>query len=416
MGKRVAVTGLGCVSALGHDVRTFLRGLRVGQSAILPVERARGGDVARFPAALVPSYDPLRYFTGPELLLRDPFAQFALIAAREAVADAGLDCRDDPENTAIVFGTGGGGETSREEAAVQLLVERKGRCHPMLVPKTNSQAAVGLVSMEHGITGPSFTISTGCASSTHALAQALELVRHGKVARALAGGSEAAVLYSTMKGFSAVQALAPDTCRPFSVGRRGMVLGEGAGVLVLEDLELARARGARVYAELVGAGMSADACDPVQPTVDGPARAMRAALRDARLAPEAIGHVNAHGTGTLANDRAESAALRSVFGGNTGRLAVSATKSLHGHAFGGAGGIEAIATVLALHCGLIPPTANYLGADPECDLDCVPGASRRLEVEHALSNSFAFGGLNAVVAFSRTHDAVRPDLAAELGR
>ena len=416
MERRVAVTGLGCISALGHDVPALLGRLCSGETAIRMVERTQCGDTVRFPAAEVTGYEPRNHFTGPELLLRDPFAQFALIAAREAIADAGITCRDDPDGTAIVFGTGGGGETSREQAAVQLFAERKGRCHPMLVPKTNAQASVGLVSIEHGITGPAFTISTGCAAATHAIAQAFELVRRGKVARAITGGSEASILYSAMKAFSAVQALATDTCRPFSAGRRGLVLGEGAGMLVLEDLETARVRGARVYAELVGAGMSADAGDPVHPTTAGPASAIRAALRDAGLAPGAIGYINAHGTGTIANDRIETAAIHAAFGAAAPGIAVSSTKSLHGHAFGAAGGIEAVATVLALHCGVLPPTANYAAPDPECDLDYVPGAARRQQVEHALSNSFAFGGLNAVIAFSRMPDPARPDLAAVVAR
>lgn len=410
MARRVAVTGIGCISGAGNDVPAFWRRLVAGVSAIRQVERTVAGETVRFPAADVRGYDPLRHFKTSELLLRDPFAQYALIAAREAVADAGLRPRESPGGCAVILGNGGGGEFSREEAAIQLLGERKGRCHPMLVPKTNSQASVGLICMEHGITGPAFTVATGCASATHAIAQAFEMVRRGAVPVAITGGSEASILYCVMKAFSAVRVLAGATCRPFSAGRDGMVLGEGAGILVLEDLDRARARGARVYAELAGAGMSADAADPVHPAVAGAAAAVRRALADAGLRPAEVGYVNAHGTGTVINDRVETGALREAFGDAVQGLAVSSTKSIHGHAFGGAGGLEAIATVLALHCGVLPPTANFLGQDPECDLDYVPNVARAARVEHALSNSFAFGGLNAVIAFRRSPDAIRPDL------
>lgn len=403
--RRVVITGIGCITPLGPDVPTFWRRLQAGESAIRPIERTLVGDTVRFPAAEVPDYEPRRHFKGPELFLRDPFAQFALIAAREAIADAGITFTADPAGTAIVLGTGGGGETSREHAAVQLFAEKRGRCHPMLVPKTNNQAAVGLVSMEHGITGPAFVVSTGCAASTHAIAQAFDLIRFGRATSAITGGSEASILYSVARAFGAVQVLASDTCRPFSRDRTGMVLGEGAGVLVLEELEHARARGARIHAELLGAGMSADARDPVHPSPSGPAQAMRAALADARLRPEAIDHINAHGTGTVANDRAETAAIRDVFGAAADRIAVSATKSMHGHMFGGTGAVEAIAAVLALRHGVAPPTANYLGPDPECDLDYVPNVCRSRPIAHALSNSFAFGGLNVVLAFGHADAA-----------
>jgi nodulation protein E len=308
------------------------------------------------------------------------------------------------------MGTGGGGEESREEAAVQLFADRRGRCHPMLVPKTNNQASAGLVSIENGIQGPTLTVSTGCASSTHAIAQAFDFVRHGRARVAVAGGSEASILYSVAKAFGAVRVLAGDTCRPFSHGRQGMVIGEGGGVLVLEELEHARARGARVYAELCGWGMTADAADPVHPCPDGPRRAMREALHHGGLPAESVGYVNAHGTGTPINDRVEAAAIRSAFGAHAERLLLSGTKSMHGHALGGTGALEAIATVLALHTGVVPPTANWNGPDPECGLDCVPNQARPAALEAALSNSFAFGGLNVVLALRRTVDAMRPDL------
>jgi nodulation protein E len=255
--------------------------------------------------------------------------------------------------------------------------------------------------MEFGVTGPSFTVSTACASAGHAIGQALQMVRCGQTDLALAGGSEAPFSFGILKAWEAMRVVSPETCRPFSKDRRGMVLGEGAAMFVLEPLEAALARGARVHAEIVGFGMSADACHITQPSSEGAARAMRAALRDAGLAPERIGYINAHGTGTAANDVTETAAIRAVFGAHADKLAVSSTKSMHGHALGAAAAIECMAAVFALRDGILPPTANYTEPDPQCDLDVIPNRARQAEVEYALSNSFAFGGLNAVLALRR---------------
>jgi nodulation protein E len=275
------------------------------------------------------------------------------------------------------------------------------RVHPLTIPKTMANAGASHISMEFGITGPSFTISTACSSAGHAIGQAFWMVRSGMTDLALAGGSEAPFSFGILKAWEAMRVVSPETCRPFSKDRRGMVLGEGAGMLVLEPLEAALARGARIHAEIVGFGMSADACHITQPSADGAAKAMRAALRDAGVAPEAIGYVNAHGTGTLANDATETSALHAVFGAHAGKLAISSTKSMHGHALGAAAALEAIATVLALRDGVLPPTANYNLPDPECDLDVIPNQARQAQVEWAISNSFAFGGLNAVLALRK---------------
>jgi nodulation protein E len=255
--------------------------------------------------------------------------------------------------------------------------------------------------MEFGITGPSFTISTACSSASHAMGQALQMVRSGAVDMAITGGSEAPFSFGILKAWEAMRVVSPDTCRPFSKDRTGMVLGEGGAMFVLEPLEAALARGARVHAEISGVGMSSDACHITQPSAEGAARAMRWALEDSHLAPEQIGYINAHGTATQANDPTETRAIRMVFGEHANRLAVSSTKSMHGHALGAAGAIEALATVLALRDGILPPTANYSAPDPACDLDVVPNVARRADVECALSNSFAFGGLNAVLAFRK---------------
>jgi nodulation protein E len=255
--------------------------------------------------------------------------------------------------------------------------------------------------MEFGITGPSYTISTACSSASHAIGQAFWMVRSGMAPLAIAGGSEAPFSFGILKAWEALRVVSPDTCRPFSKDRSGMVLGEGGAMLVLEPLDAARARGARVHAELVGFGMSSDASHITQPSADGAARAMRATLCDARIMPEAVTYINAHGTGTQANDPTETAAIRAVFGAHAGRLAVSSTKSMHGHALGAAGALEAVAAILALRDSFIPPTANFNQPDPECDLDVVPNVSRPADCEYAMSNSFAFGGLNAVLAFRR---------------
>ena len=261
-----------------------------------------------------------------------------------------------------------------------------------------ANAAASHVSMEFGITGPAFAVSSACASANHAIGLAFDMVRRGQMRAAIAGGSEACITVGSLKGWEALRVLATDTCRPFCRDRRGMVLGEGAGIFVLETLETARARGAPILAELAGFGMSADAADLVLPSETGAARAIAGALKDAGLAPERIDYVNAHGTGTAANDVAETRALRRVFGDHAGRLAVSSTKAVHGHALGAAGAIELVAAVRAITDGVVPPTANFTAPDPDCDLDYVPNEARERTVGAALSNSFAFGGLNAVLA------------------
>jgi nodulation protein E len=274
----------------------------------------------------------------------------------------------------------------------------RNRVHPLTIPKTMANAGASHISMEFGITGPSFTISTACSSAAHAIGQAYWMLRSGVTDLAITGGSEAPFSFGILKAWEAMRVVSPDTCRPFSKDRHGMILGEGAAMLVLEPLEAARARGARIHAEIVGFGMSADAGHITQPSVEGAARAMRAALRDASLAPERIAYINAHGTATAANDPTETAAIRAVFGAHAERLAISSTKSMHGHALGASAALECVATALALRDGLLPPTANYSQPDPECDLDVIPNQARAAQVEYALSNSFAFGGLNAVLA------------------
>ncbi len=398
----MAITGIGVICALGRDVSEFWASLAAGRSGIGPLRSVDTTTLRFRNGAEVEGYDSSRYFEAKRADFLDRFAQFAVIAGREAVAQAGIEWTEElRENTGIVTGSCVGGQSAEDTGFVELYKLGRNRVHPLTIPKVMANAGASHLSMEFGITGPSFTISTACSSATHALGQAFWMVRTGQVELALAGGSEATFSVGILKAWEAMRVVSAETCRPFSRNRSGMILGEGGAMLVLEPLDRARARGAAVYGEIVGFGMSADASHITQPSAAGAARAMRAALRDASLDPERIGYINAHGTGTQANDSTETAAIRAVFSSHADRLAVSSTKSMHGHALGAAGAIEAAATVLALRHGLLPPTANYDQPDPECDLDVIPNEARPAEVEYALSSSFAFGGLNAVLALRR---------------
>ena len=350
--------------------------------------------------APVHGFDPLKHFEGGKDAQLDRFAQFSVVTAREAFRDSGIKLS--PEQrvlAAVVCGSAVGGQASIEAGFADLWVQGRGRVHPLTIPKTMANAGASHISMDLGLAGPVYTVSTACSSANHAIGQAFRLVRDGEADLAVTGGAEAIFTVGMLKAWEAMRVIAPDTCRPFSKDRRGMILGEGGAMMILEPLEAAQARGARIYAEICGMGMTSDAHHLTQPTVDGPARAMRGALREAGMAPEEVGYINAHGTGTAGNDPVETKAIREVFGAHADKLAVSSTKSMHGHALGAAGALEAIATVLALHHGILPPTANFTEPDPECDLDYIPNQARTLQVGAALSNSFAFGGLNAVVAF-----------------
>jgi len=400
--RRVAVTGIGVISALGPDRESFAAALAAGTSGIRPMQLVEPGTVRFSNAAEALGYRVLDHFEEKDTLFLDRFAQFAAVAAREAIRDAALEWSADLRaRTAIVTGTSAGGQTSQDENMRDLYERKQTRFSPFTIPKIMSNAGASRISFEQGISGPVYTISTACASATHAIGQAFWMIRSGAVECAIAGGSDAPFSPGMLKAWEGMRVVSPDTCRPFSKDRKGLILGEGAAMLVMEPLEHAQARGAHIYGEIAGLGMSSDAHHITQPLPEGASRALAAALADARIAPEAIGYINAHGTGTPANDPTESAAIRSVFGAHESKLMVSSTKSMHGHALGAAGAIEAAATLLALSRGVIPPTANYLGPDPACDLDVVPNTSRAVGVEWALSNSFAFGGLNAVLAFRR---------------
>ena len=400
--QRVVITGIGCVSALGLDAASTWSAMCAGESGIAPLLGLEGNELRTPIAAQLKGYRPGDHFDDKRLVLLDPVSQYALLAAREAVSQAGL--RFDTltaEQTAVIVGTGIGGASTQDQMARRLYGEGNPRVHPMAIVRVMPNAPASQISLEFGLRGPVFAVASACASANHAFAQALMLLRSGAATVALAGGSEACITVGTVKAWEAMRVLADDTCRPFSKGRRGLVLGEGAAVLVLETLDHARSRGAVVLAELAGVGMSADAADIVMPDASGAARAMRAALAQGGIDLQQVGYINAHGTGTQANDPTETRAIRAVFGGHADSLAVSSTKSMHGHALGAGGAIELVAAIGALREGVLPPTINYLGADPECDLDVVPNAARQKSVEAVLSNSFAFGGLNAVVALKR---------------
>lgn len=402
MPRRVVITGMGCVSALGVTATTTWDCMRAGRSGISPLTGLDDSTLRTSVAAQAKAFVAGAHFDDKRLVLLDPVSQFALVAAREAVAQSGLCFGTElAERTAVIIGTGIGGASTHDQMARRLYGEGNPRVHPMAIVRVMPNAPASQISIEFGLRGPVFAVASACASSNHALGQALMLLQSGVADVALAGGTEACITVSTVKAWEAMRVLADDTCRPFSKGRHGLVLGEGAGVFVLETLDHAQARGAPILAEFAGVGMSADAADIVMPDASGAARAMRAALAHGGLSLQDVDYINAHGTGTLANDATETRAIRALFGSHADALAVSSTKSMHGHALGAGGALELVAVIGALREGVVPPTINYLGPDPECDLNVVPNTAQQRPVRAALSNSFAFGGLNAVLALRR---------------
>ncbi len=402
MNTRVAVTGVGIICGIGHDRHTFWQSLRSGSSGIRPIQTVDVSQIRFQNGAEVPNYRPQDYFEDREADFMDRFAQFAVIAAREAVSQAGIQWTTDlQENTAIVTGSCVGGQGSEDACFWDVYRLGKNRVPPLTIPRIMANAGASHISMEFGITGPSYTVATACSSANHAIGQAYAMVKSGMVKMAIAGGSEAPFSFGILKAWEAMRVVSQDTCRPFSKDRTGLILGEGAAMLVLEPWEEAKARGTEILGEIAGFGMSADASHITQPSAEGASRAMRAALRDAKWHPEQVGYINAHGTATPAGDITETRAIHATFTKNRERIAVSSTKSMHGHALGAAGALEAVATLLALKHGVLPPTSNFSQVDPDCNLDMIANQARSMEVECALSNSFAFGGLNAVLAFQK---------------
>lgn len=397
--NRVVITGLGVVSAVGQSTRDYWDSLVAGRSGFAKATLGTTPQATDKLVGEVKNFDPAAHFDRSQLLLLDRVSQFAVVAAREAVKQSGIDLQGElAERTAAIIGTGSGGHTTVDDNFHRLYAEKAARLHPLTIPRAMISAPPSQVSLHLGIKGPAFAISSACASSTHSVGIAFHMVRSGSVSCAVTGGTEASITFGAMKGWEAMRIMSSDTCRPFSKDRKGMVIGEGAAVLVLETLEHAQARGADILAEVVGFGMSADAKDLTAPDPTGMARAITGAMNDAKLTPDQIDYVNAHGTGTMANDLAETSALRSSFGAHAGKLAVSSTKSVVGHGLGAAGAMEFVAAIMSIRDGVAPPTMNYLGPDDGCDLDYVPNEARRMKIGAAISNSFAFGGLNAVLA------------------
>ncbi len=400
--NRVVITGAGTINALGHSVPETLTAMREGRCGIGELEFRDVDRLAIRIGGQVRGFEAEGRFNRQQISLYDRFTQFTLTAAQEAIAQSGLEFYGDlSARSGVVLGTAGGGVSTWDDNYRSVYEGGKNRVHPFVVPKLMNNAAASHVSMQYNLKGPSFTVSTACASSNHAMAQAFAMVRSGMAPAMITGGSESMLCFGGVKAWEGLRVMSKDACRPFSLGRSGMVQGEGAGVFVFEDYEHARARGADILCEVIGFAMSSDASDIVTPSKQGAACAMANALRDARVDPEEVGYINAHGTGTAANDKTECAAVADVFGPHADNLMISSTKSMHGHLIGGTGAVELLACIMALRDGVIAPTIGYEEPDPECALDVVPNVARDAEVQVAISNAFAFGGLNAVLVLRK---------------
>jgi nodulation protein E len=400
--RRVVVTGLGAVTPIGTGRDKFWSALKSGECGIGPVQGFETDDLYITIAGEVKDFEPKERLESKQFLLADKYSQYAGFAAHEAVVQSGLDVPLEGEKAyraACIIGSGIGGITTMEFSYKMLFREGKRATHPLTLLKTISSSAAAHVSIEYGIKGPCYGVVSACSTAPHAIGTVYRMIREGLVDMGVGGASEASLAWGTTRAWQAMRVLSPDGIWPFSGNRNGTVLGEGAGILVLEELEHAKARGATILAELVGYGMTSDAADMVNPSVEGASAAMKIALDDARLSPGDIDYINAHGTATTVNDINETRAIRGVFGKDAERLSVSATKSMHGHLLGAAGGVEAVATIRAMMENFIPPTIGLNEPDPECDLDYTPNEGRTRDVTYAMSNSFAFGGLNAVLLF-----------------
>ena len=397
--NRVVITGAGTINALGGSVPETLQAMREGQLGIGPLQMR---DLDRLSVKIggqIKDFDPEAHFDRQKLALYDRVTQLALLASREAMAQSGLEITEElSETTGVVLGTAAGGMNTWDDNFRSVYEEGTNRVHPFVVPKLMTNAAASHLSMAHSIKGPSLTVSTACASSNHAIGLAFQMVRSGMARVVLSGGADAMLTFGGIKAWEGLRVMSKTACRPFSANRSGMVQGEGAGVFVLETYEGAKARGAEILAELIGFSMTSDAGDIVMPNQQGAVRAIRGALRDARLDPQDIGYINAHGTGTAANDKTECAAVTEAFGAHAPALMMSSTKSMHGHLIGGTGAVELLACLMALRDGVIAPTIGYEQPDPNCALDVVPNVARQAKVTATLSNAFAFGGMNAVLA------------------
>lgn len=400
--NRVVITGLGCITPIGSTISAFRESLFAGKTGISPIsgveDAPEGNPGVRFTqSATVLDFDPTQHLDSGIIAASNRNTQFAIVAARQAAQQADLLKHHAPDDIAIVMGCACGGRSS-EEHEVKGLYTRNARAHPLTIVRTMSSAGASQISIDLGITGPTFDISTACASATHAMGLAFHMVRSGMATAAITGGHEAPLSFGFYRAWDSMRVVSPTQCRPFSADRDGMTLGEGAAIFAIENLDSALARNAPIYGEIVGFGMSADANHITQPQAEGAATAMRKAIADAGASPDDVGYINAHGTGTQANDATESAAIHHVFGERGSRIPLSSTKALHGHAIGASGALEALATTLALEEGRLPQTAGVTTPDPSLNVDVIIDEPRSTEPTIALSNSLAFGGLNAVIA------------------
>ncbi|MDP2355712.1 MAG: beta-ketoacyl-[acyl-carrier-protein] synthase family protein [Beijerinckiaceae bacterium] len=398
--RRVVITGLGGLCSIGTNADEIWQSMRSGRCGLGPLTINRR-DLKTNIGGEIPFVDD----SGIEPRQRATMGRFSLLAtlaATEAMAHAGLDRSGiRPERVGAIVGVAVWGADAVDDSYRDVFLEGKKRTHILTVPRAMPAAAAAQVSMVLGLRGPVFGVTSACSSANHALCAAVDQIRSGRADIMLAGGADAPIQYGILKAWEAMRVLARDGCRPFSNDRDGLVLADGAGIAVLETLDGALARGARILAEIVGCGLSADASDVVSPGVDGPIAAIQACLDDAELSPAGVDYINAHGTATRINDRIETLAIRSVFGAHADRLSVSSTKSMHGHCLGASGAIELIACIGAIQHGVVPPTIGYSAVDPECDLNITPNHSVERNVDVALSNAFAFGGLNAVIALRK---------------
>lgn len=402
--RRVVVTGTGVITPIGLSVDDFWNSMKASKCGVSELGGFPLEDLKILIAAQIKDFDPkvrLKHFQRDKIIMHaDRYSWFAAAAADEAVKQSGLEFPiADPYRSACIVGSGAGGLVTFENSYRSLFIEGKRATHPLTLLRIIGSSASAHVGIEFGVKGPTFATCSACSTATHALGIARDYIRHGIVDVAIAGASESVINYGTMKAWQALHVLSPEGCFPFAKRRNGTVLAEGAGILVMESLEHAKERGANILAELVGYGMSSDAKDMVNPDIEGPREAMRQALDEAGLAPSDIEYLNAHGTATTINDANETRAIKAVFGNHAKSLAISSTKSMHGHPLGAGGGLEAVVCIRTINEGWVPPTIGLDEADPECDLDYIPNVGRDLKVNYAMSNSFAFGGLNAVVVF-----------------
>ncbi len=398
--RRVAITGTGVVTCVGTGVEKFWRAVKRGENGIGPITGFPLQDLYITIGGEVRDFDAKMLCKTKHLMLADRYSQYAGAAANEAIAQSGIKTPlADGHRGACIIGSGAGGLATMEKAYEDMFIHKKKASHPLSLLRFIGSSASAHVSIEHGFKGPVFGTVSACSTASHAIGLAFQMIRSGLVDMAVAGASEAAITYGSMRSWQAMRVLAPEGLYPFSKRRNGTVLAEGAGMLFMEDMDHARARGAIILGEVLGFGMTSDAGDMVNPNVEGPASAMTIALRDAGLAPTDIDYLNAHGTATTANDVNETRAIKRVYGEHAYSLAISSTKSMHGHCLGAGGGVEAVVCVQAIQEQFAPPTIGFDRPGDECDLDYVPNEGRPINIRYAMSNSFAFGGLNAVLVF-----------------